>query len=103
MSINKNITTTSNNISFFIDANNEVNLKPILMEKGLTKEDCLGIVDKAGIEIPVMYKLVYRNNNCIGCVKGEAGYWNKIRKDFPKVYERMAQTEELLGRTVWKK
>ena len=29
-------------------------------------------------------------------------YWNKIRIDFPEVYERMAQTEELLGRTVCK-
>ena len=49
-----------------------------------------------------MYKLGYRNNNCIGCVKGEAGYWNKIRVDFPEVFERMAQMEETLGRTVTK-
>ena len=86
----------------FIDSNNDVDIWPILIEKGLTKEDCLGLLSNAGIELPEMYKLGYRNNNCIGCVKGEAGYWNKIRIDFPEVFERMAQTEELLGRTVCK-
>ena len=61
------------------------------------------MIQNAGIELPAMYKLGYRNNNCIGCVKGEAGYWNKIRVDFPEVFERMAQIEELLGRTVCKR
>lgn len=86
----------------FIDANNDVDIWPILIEKGLTKEDCLAMIQNAGIEIPAMYKLGYHNNNCIGCVKGEAGYWNKIRVDFPEVFERMANMEELLGRTVCK-
>jgi hypothetical protein len=49
-----------------------------------------------------MYVLGYRNNNCIGCVKGGAGYWNKIRVDFPETFERMAKVEEYLGRTVCK-
>ena len=49
-----------------------------------------------------MYKLGYRNNNCVGCVKGEAGYWNKIRVDFPETFERMAKMEDYLGRTVCK-
>lgn len=87
----------------FIDANNAVDIWPILIERGLTKADCLAMLRNAGIELPEMYKLGYRNNNCIGCVKGEAGYWNKIRLDFPEVFERMAQTEELLGRTVCKR
>ena len=86
----------------FIDANNDVDVWPILIERGLSKGDCLGMLSRSGIELPEMYKLGYRNNNCIGCVKGEAGYWNKIRLDFPEVFERMAQTEELLGRTVCK-
>ena len=38
-----------------------------------------------------MYKLGYKNNNCIGCVKGQAGYWNKIRKDFPDVFDQMSK------------
>lgn len=86
----------------FIDANNDVHIWPILIEKGLAKQDCLAMLERASIELPEMYKLGYRNNNCIGCVKGEAGYWNKIRVDFPDVFERMAQMEEKLGRTVCK-
>jgi hypothetical protein len=86
----------------FIDANNDVDIWPILIEKGLTKDDCMAIIDRAGIELPEMYKLGYRNNNCIGCVKGEAGYWNKIRIDFPDVFDRMSRMEDYLGRTVCK-
>ncbi len=37
-----------------------------------------------------MYDLGYPNNNCIGCVKGGMGYWNKIRKDFPEVFQKRA-------------
>jgi hypothetical protein len=44
-----------------------------------------------------MYKLGYNNNNCIGCVKGGIGYWNKIRKDFPERFNRMAQIERIVG------
>jgi len=61
----------------------------ILIEQGLKKEHCHAIVESAGIEIPAMYKLGYDNNNCIGCPKGGAGYWNKIRVDFPEVFLRM--------------
>lgn len=68
-----------------------------LGDAGLFKQDCLAMIDRAGIDLPVMYLLGYRNNNCIGCVKGAAGYWNKIRVDFPDVFERMAQTEERMG------
>ena len=81
----------------FMDANNDVKLWSVLVEKGLTKQDCLAIIDRAGIEIPVMYKLGYTNNNCVGCVKGGLGYWNKIRVDFPDAFTKMAQTERLLG------
>jgi hypothetical protein len=86
----------------FIDANNDVDIWAPLIDKGLAKQDCLALLAKEGIELPAMYKLGYKNNNCIGCVKGEAGYWNKIRVDFPEAYERMAMMEEHLGRTVCK-
>lgn len=78
--------------------------KPLfpLIEKMLTKEDCLAILKKSGIEIPVMYSLGYSNNNCIGCVKGGKGYWNKIRKDFPQRFIRMAEIERLIGATCLK-
>ena len=73
-----------------------------LIDKGLNKDDCLGMLWKARIKIPAMYELGYNNNNCIGCVKGGAGYWNKIRQDFPEVFDRMAKVERDLGRTIIK-
>lgn len=68
-----------------------------LIEKQLTKEDCHGILRELGIKRPAMYELGYRNNNCIGCVKGGMGYWNKIRKDFPEVFAERARQEREVG------
>lgn len=75
---------------------------PILIDRGYTKDDCLAVLNEAGIEIPAMYKLGYRNNNCIGCVKGQSGYWNKIRVDFPETFERMALLERKLDVAICK-
>jgi hypothetical protein len=86
----------------FIDANNDVNLWSILIDKGLTKQDCLAILQRAGIELPVMYKLGYQNNNCIGCVKGGLGYWNKIKVDFPDQFNRMAEMEKKINAKILK-
>lgn len=88
--------------NLFVDGNNEVDVWPILIERGLTKSDCLAMVENAGIELPEMYKLGYRNNNCVGCVKGGMGYWNKIRVDFPDEFKRMADFEKKKGYTVLK-
>lgn len=68
-----------------------------LIENGLTKAECHGIAEKLGLRRPVMYDLGYSNNNCIGCVKGGMGYWNKIRVDFPEVFERRAKQERKIG------
>lgn len=68
-----------------------------LIENGLDKATCLEIVQRAGIRLPAMYILGYRNNNCKGCVKGGAGYWNKIRKDFPDIFEKMSKMERELN------
>lgn len=73
-----------------------------LIEQKISKAGCLEIVARAGIEIPEMYKLGYSNNNCVGCVKGGMGYWNKIRKDFPDQFKRMAEVERKIGRTCLK-
>ena len=56
---------------------------------------------QAGIELPAMYKLGYKNNNCIGCVKGGKGYWNKIRVDFPDYFERMAKFERKINARIF--
>jgi hypothetical protein len=68
-----------------------------LIDRGLTKEDCHGLCSSLGIKRPAMYDMGYRNNNCIGCVKGGMGYWNKIRKDFPEVFAERAKLEREIG------
>jgi len=81
----------------FLDANNIDAVAP-LIERGLEHADCLSMIETAGIELPVMYKLGYEHNNCIGCVKASgAGYWNKIRKDFPVVFAERAEQSRRLG------
>jgi 3'-phosphoadenosine 5'-phosphosulfate sulfotransferase (PAPS reductase)/FAD synthetase len=80
--------------------NPEVILGLPLIKHGISKSDCLQIIQDSGIEIPIMYKLGYKNNNCIGCPKGAKGYWNKIRVDFPDEFNRMAEMERKLGATL---
>lgn len=84
----------------FVENNPEVKTWFPLIEAGLTKAECLKMIAAAGIELPAMYRLGYRNNNCIGCVKGGAGYWNKIRRDFPEVFARMAAMERTLNAAI---
>lgn len=69
-----------------------------LLEEGITKDECYGIVKYHGIELPMMYRLGFKNNNCIGCFKAtSAAYWNKIRRLFPDVFERRCKQSRDLG------
>lgn len=68
-----------------------------LIERGITHADCLAMIERAGIELPLMYRLGYQNANCIGCVKGGEGYWNKIRRDFPEQFVQIANIQESIG------
>lgn len=68
-----------------------------LIEKNLTKQDAHAMLERLGIKRPAMYDMGYGNNNCVGCVKGGMGYWNKIRVDFPKVFKHMAELEREIG------
>lgn len=86
----------------FIDANNDVDIWTPLIDKGLGKEDCLAMLKNADIALPEMYRLGYHNNNCIGCVKGGMGYWNKIKVDFPEHFDRMAKLERFKSQSVLK-
>jgi len=70
-----------------------------LMERGITKEEAHRILAASGVKRPAMYDLGYHNNNCIGCVKGGMGYWNKIRVDFPAVFAARARMERDIGGT----
>lgn len=64
-----------------------------LIELQLTKRDCLDLLEEAKIQVPMMYRLGYLNSNCIGCVKGGMSYWNKIRQDFPHIFDEMSKRE----------
>lgn len=71
-----------------------------LIDRNLTKADAHGICASLGIKRPAMYDLGYPNNNCVGCVKGGKGYWNKIRHDFPEVFADRAKMEREIGHSI---
>jgi 3'-phosphoadenosine 5'-phosphosulfate sulfotransferase (PAPS reductase)/FAD synthetase len=79
---------------------NHAKTKPIfpLMMYGLSKKDCIKIVQDEGIEVPKMYQYGFLNNNCFktGCVQGGIGYWQKMLKDFPSKFDTMADMEHEL-------
>jgi len=68
-----------------------------LIERGLTKTDCKTMIERAGITLPFMYLQGYANANCIGCVKGGAGYFRAIREDYPEEFKRVADVESEIG------
>jgi hypothetical protein len=85
-------------IDRMLDSEPELEIFSPLIELGMSKADCFKEMRDAGLELPKMYQLGYHNNNCIGCLKaGGAGYWNKIRVDFPEVFERRAHQEKMLN------
>ncbi len=73
-----------------------------LRDMGVRKQHTLWALKECGIEMPSMYRLGYKNNNCIGCVKGQSGYWNKIRVDFPEAFARMAAQERKMDVAICK-
>lgn len=64
-----------------------------LVDKKISKGHAHEILNASGIKRPEMYDLGYHNNNCVGCVKGGMGYWNKVRLDFPDVFKARAVME----------
>jgi len=87
-------------IERFEDENADIDVEWVLFDGKVSKKDCYRIISQAGIDLPMMYKLGYNNNNCIGCVKGQAGYWNKIRVDFPDAFDRMAKQERKMNAAI---
>ena len=74
-----------------------------LIEAGLTKSDCLAMVERAGLTLPRMYAMGYPNANCVGCVRANNfTYWNLIRQDFPDVFATRAAQERELGHAICK-
>ena len=74
-----------------------------LIERKMSKADAHGMLAELGVRRPAMYDLGYHNNNCVGCLKGGMGYWNRIRKDFPDVFARRAKMERDIGHSCLRK
>ena len=86
-----------------IESNPQARHEFPLIEKSLSKEDVHGLFERTfDFARPQMYELGYPNNNCIGCIKGGMGYWNKIRTDFPEVFESRAKLEREIGHSILK-
>jgi hypothetical protein len=84
--------------ALFRQNNPEVVLECPLQEAGLTHADCIAIIRAAGLLEPLMYRQGFPNANCPGCVKAEgAGYWNLVRKYYPRVFAKRAWQERSLG------
>lgn len=80
---------------------NHPQTKPVfpLIAAKMNKADCLKFVSSVGIDLPLAYSLGFHNNNCLktGCVQGGIGYWKKIQKELPDLFEKMAKVEHALS------
>jgi len=68
-----------------------------LIDRNLTHADCLAMVERADILLPLRYRQGYNNANCTGCCKGGQGYWNKTRRDSPADFIEVAEIEQSIG------
>jgi hypothetical protein len=79
---------------------NHSNAKPIfpLLMLAYDKIKCANIIKLNSIEIPRVYSLGYKNNNCFktGCVQGGIGYWQKIQREDVFKFNEMADIEHEL-------
>lgn len=70
----------------------ELTIHTPLIDRGIPKDACLGLLERLGFKLPVMYSLGFHNNNCIPCVKATSpNYWANVRKHFPDKFARMAK------------
>jgi len=74
------------------------NVLPVLIDAGITKDQCYTILQEAGIALPRVYLEGYPNANCIGCVKATSPtYWNLVRRTRPEVFKERAEQSRRLG------
>ena len=73
------------------------NLLPVLIDAGITKNDCFTILTNAGIKLPDAYLFGFPNANCKGCVKSTSPtYWNHVRKIYTDVFKQRAEQSRRL-------
>lgn len=71
-----------------------------LVERGITKANCLAMIERAGIALPRSYAMGFPNANCLksGCSKATSpDYWALHRKHFPDGFARTAALARELG------
>ena len=74
------------------------NVLPVLIDRGWTKDDCFWVLNDVGIKLPEIYLKGFPNANCIGCVKSQSPtYWNRVRKEFPEVFNHRAEQSRRIG------
>lgn len=74
------------------------NLLAILIDAGLTKQQCYDRLVLEGIAPPRIYAEGYPNANCPGCVKATSPtYWNHVRRTRPEVFRQRAEMSRRLG------
>ena len=71
-----------------------------LIAARMNKKEAHGYLAKAGIKRPSMYDEGYPNNNCLGCIRGKLGYWNKIRIEYPAIFASRAKLERVIGHSI---
>ena len=72
-----------------------------LIDYGISSAGAQQYLIDMGIAPPVTYAMGLKHANCIPCPKASSpGYWALIRDKFPEQFERMAQLEESLLRSV---
>ena len=85
-------------IERFKKNNPELLLEWNLYDQQVTKNKCYRWLERAGIALPVLYSLGFKNNNCIGCVKATSPkYWDLVRKYFPEVFAKRARQSREIG------
>lgn len=78
--------------------NPDVLLSTPLIKAGLSKAECLAMIDRAGLILPARYLQGFPNANCRGCVKNQsAEYWKLERRVNPEVFAARAALSRELG------
>lgn len=74
------------------------NVLPLLINAGLTKQDCHDTLLANGIAPPRVYAEGWPNANCLGCVKMTSPTgWNLLRETRPEVFAARAAQSRSLG------
>ena len=74
------------------------NVLPVLIDAGLTKQDCHDILLASGVAPPRSYAQGWPNANCLGCVKMTSPTgWNLLRETRPEVFAARAIQSRRLG------